>query len=48
MRKPLSALSLAVALAIPVLSLSLPAQAASTDPARPNILVIVADDMGYW
>ncbi len=46
MRKPLSALSLAVALAIPVLSLSLPAQAASTDPARPNILLIVADDMG--
>ncbi|SDS92737.1 arylsulfatase [Pseudomonas oryzae] len=47
MRKPLSALSLAVALAIPVLSLSLPAQAASTDPARPNILLIVADDMGH-
>lgn len=46
MRKPLSALSLAVALAIPTLSLSLSAQAASTDPARPNILLIVADDMG--
>ncbi|MVW85786.1 arylsulfatase [Pseudomonas sp. PB101] len=47
MRRKLSSLSLAISLAIPVLSLSQSVLAASSDPARPNILLVVADDMGY-
>ncbi|GGC04794.1 arylsulfatase [Marinobacterium zhoushanense] len=43
----LSKLSLATSLALWATTFGNPAFAASTDPAHPNILLIVADDMGF-
>ncbi len=47
MRVPFSRTSLAASLGL-LVSLAMPSvQAASSDPSRPNILLVVADDMGY-
>ena len=47
MRVPFFPTALAMAISLGVSVTTITAQAASTDPARPNILVVVADDMGY-
>ena len=47
MRVPYFPTALATAIGLAGVLGITPAQAASRDPGKPNILVVVADDMGY-